>query len=282
MKHDHTHAPKDAIGLAAVLNLCFAVSEFIAGFLFRSTALLSDAVHDTGDVLALVLSAIMNRLSRKNPTQAYSYGFGRLSLLTAVLNSAVLLLGAGFVVKEAWIKLIQPEPVNSLGMFLMSILGIIANFYAVTGFKGNKNILSRSVMLHLIEDLLGWLAVFVCSIIIYFTGWYILDPVLSLGIALFITVNAVRNLKQSCQMVMMRTSDLGELAELSGAITELAGVTKIFDVHYWSLDGEHQILTAKVELEAGSNQLMIREQITKLSAPYAVVCSTIEFIKEED
>lgn len=282
MSHHHAHHHQSGIGRAAVLNLVFAICEWTAGFLFNSTALLSDAVHDTGDVLALLISAWVEKVSKKQPTIAYSYGFGRLNLLAAIVNSVLLLVGTVLIVSEAIPRLLEPEPVNSLGMFVMSILGIGVNLWAVIGLKNSKNILNRSVMLHLAEDLLGWIAVFVTSIVIYFTGWYILDPLASIGIACFIIYNACRNLFQSYQLVMMKTSNLEERSHLAEAIEQLPEVIGLYDLHYWSLDGEHQILTAKVLVTEKADRIQLRQTIHQLCQPLHIACSTIEFVINND
>lgn len=281
MTHHHSHHARISIRFVALLNLLFAVIEFVAGWLFHSTALLSDAVHDTGDAFTLLFSALVEKLSKKKATDSYSYGFRRLNLITAIFNSMLLLLGTVLIAREAIFRLLNPEPVNSAGMFIMSLLGITVNLYAVLGLKGSKNILNRSVILHLAEDLLGWVAVFITSIIIYLTGWYILDPIASLGIACFILISAGRNLYQSYGMIMMMTSDLGERSGLVQAISQLAGVITVYDVHYWTLDGEAQIFTAKVLVAKGENPQLLRQAINQELSPYHITCSTIEFIWEE-
>ena len=280
MAHHHQHKTSP-VGLAALLNLVFAVSEFIAGLAFNSTALLSDAVHDLGDVLVLFLSALIEKLSHKKPTQIYTYGFGRLSLMAAVFNSVILLTGLIFVIGQAVSRLFNPEPVSSLGMFIMSILGIGVNLWAVLKMKGQKTILERSVLLHLAEDLLGWVAVFLTSIVIYLTGWYILDPIISLGIAAFIAVNVIRNLSQSYRMVMMGTSNPEDFEKISQEILGLDGVLGLTDSHYWSIDGEKQIFTAKVRVATTTDTDRLRQRIDKVLEPYTIACSTIEFISHQ-
>ncbi len=277
----HHHTTKSSIGFVALLNLIFAISEFLAGFAFNSTALLSDAVHDLGDAFVLILSAVMKKVSQKKPTVNYSYGFGRLNLLTALLNSLILLLGTLFVVREAISKIQAPEPVNSSGMFLMAILGVAINLWAVLRMKGSKNILDRSVMLHLAEDLLGWLAVLVTSIIIHVTNWYILDPLVSLVIALFIFSRVLKNLYQVYQIMMIRTSSSEEMSKLSQAITGLDGVLEMSDSHYWSLDGQTQIFTAKLVIKSDTDTIALRQAIDDLLAPYQIACSTIEFLTSQ-
>ncbi|MBS4750011.1 cation transporter [Carnobacteriaceae bacterium zg-ZUI78] len=274
--HDYSHVSASNLRVATLLNLVFSILEFIGGALFNSTAILSDAVHDLGDALILVFSLILEKTSKRPANQKYSYGYKRLSLVGAIINSVVLLSGTIFIFTEAFQKLFKPEFVNSGGIFLMSIFGIAANFIAAMKLNGAKNILDRSVFAHLLEDLLGWVAVFITSIVIFFTNWYILDSILSIVIGLIVLRNVISNIITSYRIIMHRTPSLSVLKKIKSDILALHGIESIHDVHFWTLDNEHHVFTAKIHTHQPSEAL--RHDISHILEHYHVIDSTIEWI----
>ena len=194
--HSHGHDSQKNIGIAFVLNAVFVIIEIVGGLFTNSIAILSDAVHDLGDSLTLGLSWILEKRSQKAGNSRYTYGYKRLSLMGALMNAIVLLVGSGFIIANAIPRLFSPEPINAKGMVILAIIGIIINGAAVIRLKKGTKISERVVSLHLLEDVLGWAAVLVVSIILLFADIPVLDPILSLLITAFVLKNVVQNFGQ--------------------------------------------------------------------------------------
>ena len=200
MAHHHNHGHHHATGnikVAFFLNLSFTIIELIGGFYTNSLAIMSDAVHDLGDSLSLGLSWYFQKVSNKKATTNFSYGFARFSLLGAIINSVVLTVGSIFIISEAIPRIISPEVSDAVGMMWFAILGIIVNGVAVLRLKRGTSINERVVALHLLEDVLGWVAVLIASIVMQFWDLPILDPILSLLIAAYVLFNVFKNIKES-------------------------------------------------------------------------------------
>lgn len=240
--HGHHHAG-NSIRLAFFLNLGFTVVEVFGGLWINSMAILSDALHDFGDSLSLGLAWYFNRLSYKGSDQYYSYGYKRFSLLGAVINSMVLLLGAGIVLWVAVPRLLNPEPVHAPGMIGFAVLGVLVNGYAALRLNKGESLNERVAMLHLLEDVLGWAAVLAGGILLYFFDWPIIDPLLSLLITGFILYNVVRNLRQGVQILLQGTPANISLREVQQRLEQVPGIQSVHDLHLWTLDGISHVLT---------------------------------------
>ena len=242
--HHHHHGGSKNIKVALLLNLSFTVIEIIGGILSNSLAVLSDAVHDLGDSLALGMSYYAEKKSgQQMNNQNYTFGLRRLPLITAALNAFILLGGSIWVVLNAARRLQEPEPVEASWMIGLAVLGVAVNGMAVLRLKGNKGVNSRVVALHLMEDALGWVAVLIGAIVIYFTGYYIIDPILSLLIAAYIFVGAFRNLREVYYLMVQRSPSEVEVPQIRQELETLEGVRQITDLHIWSLEGTHHILS---------------------------------------
>lgn len=276
--HSHHHAShnKNGILMAFLLNFGFAIIEFVGGILFNSTAILSDALHDMGDALVLLLSLILDKQSRKPANSKYSYGYKRLAVIGAIFNSLLLLSGTIWMIKEELQSVMHPEPVHATGMFGMAIFGILVNGRSLFALKGSQNILERSVFVHLLEDVLGWVAVLVASIIIYFTQWYFIDGVLAFTISGIILWNVWRNLR-TIYNIIMHVTPLDTLSSFEKNILQLDGVKHIEQSHLWSLDGHSHVYTARLHV-IPSHALTIRKHIEQIAHDYHIEDITIEFV----
>ena len=208
MAHQHNHGhhhSSENIKTAFFLNLFFTIIEFIGGIYTNSLAITSDAIHDLGDSISLGMAWYFQNLSNKKPTKTYSYGFKRFSLLGAIINSVILLVGSIFIILEAIPRILSPEHSDAKGMMWFAVLGIIVNGAAVLKLRKGTSINERVVSLHMIEDVLGWVAVLIASIIMQFWDIPILDPILSLLIALFILYNVFKNGRESVRIILQGT-----------------------------------------------------------------------------
>ena len=235
--------------IAFLLNFSFAIIEFIFGLLFHSSAVLADAIHDTGDALAIGLSTLFEKISTKKEDRNYTLGYKRYSLLGALLTSVILLIGSTLVIVENIPKLFAPERVNYDGMLVLGIVAIVVNTAASRvvshGHSHNESILS----LHFLEDILGWVAVVVVSLILRFTDWYFLDPLLSLVIAGFILSKALPKFWENIQIFLDHVPSDVDLSQLYQEIAALENVRAITQLNVWTTDGLEKFAMLHICLE---------------------------------
>ena len=278
--HNHSHGEKSNISLAFFLNLSFTVIELAGGFLTNSIAIISDAVHDFGDSLSLGLAWYFQKLSKKGSTKQYSYGYKRFSLLGAIINCIVLVVGSVYILSEAIPRLFSPQETSAKGMFLLAIFGIVVNGFAVLRTRKGKSINERVVSLHLLEDVLGWAAVLVGSTVMYFTGWTIIDPILSLGIACFVMFNVFKNIRLVLPILLQGTPTEIEQEHIIEKLKEIKNIANIHDLHIWSLDEEYNVLTVHIilnEVLPTEKLVALKKQIRSILKAENIQHATIEF-----
>lgn len=278
--HTHSHAATGNIALAFFLNFGFAVIELVGGLWTNSIAILSDAFHDFGDSLSLAVAWRLQKVSERKADQKYSYGYKRFSLLGALFISTVLLVGSIFIIRECVLRIMDPQEPNAQGMLWLAIFGVIVNGVAVLRLKKGSSLSERAVMLHMMEDVLGWIAVLVVSIVMLFVHIPILDPILSIGIACWVLFNVFRNLKATFKILLQHTPADIDTTKLEAEIEALPEVVSIHDLHVWSLDGEHNVCTLHVVTEEGLSD----EKRMELKLAIRIICkengiehATVEF-----
>jgi len=278
--HHHIDSSSGRISVAFFLNFFFTIIEFIGGYLTNSTAIMADAVHDLGDTLSIGLAWLLSKVSSKHPDDAFTYGYHRFSLLGALINGGVLIAGSIWVLSEAIPRLTDPEMPHVQGMLLLAILGICVNGYAAWKVSKGGTLNERILNWHLLEDVLGWVAVFIVSVILFYYEWPILDPVLSIAFTLFILVNVLKNTYQTIKLFLQSVPDNEMLDKIRNRLNSLDHVRAIHHLHLWSLDGEHNVLTAHLELEnmvSADEQIKIKQEISKYLNDFPLEHSTIEF-----
>ena len=251
--------------IAFLLNFSFAIIEFIFGLLFHSSAILADAVHDSGDAMAIGLSTLFEKISTKKEDREYTLGYKRYSLLGALLTSVILLVGSILVIVENVPKLFAPEKVNYDGMLILGIVAIVVNTAASRvvshGHSHNESILS----LHFLEDILGWVAVIVVSLILRFTDWYFLDPLLSLVIAGFILSKALPKFWENIQIFLDHVPSDVDLSQLYQEIAALENVRAITQLNVWTTDGLEKFAMLHICLEnpnlLAETQVVLRQKL---------------------
>lgn len=255
MGHDHSHhhhhhiagdeSPRNIV-VAFWLNTFFAVLEIAGGLYTNSMAILSDAVHDFGDSLSLGLAYYFQKKSRQGRDAFYTYGYRRFSLLGAFINSVILVVSSVFIIRESVERLFYPEQPDAGGMLVLAIVGIAVNGYAVLRLNKGGSINERVVALHLIEDVLGWAAVLVGSVVMLFADVPVLDPILSLAIAVYILYNVFRNLRSTFRILLQRRPEGVDEDSIRKKILSLPGVKDLHDLHFWTMDGRYNIMTLHV------------------------------------
>lgn len=280
--HNHTHHNEDVknIQVAFFLNLLFTVIEFVGGFLTNSMAILSDAVHDLGDSFSLGLSWYFQKVAKKPRTNNYTYGFKRFSLLGAIINSLILVVGSVLILSKAIPRLFAPEQPDAQGMIWLAVLGVVVNGAAVLRLRRGSSINERVVSLHLLEDVLGWIAVLIGAVVMLFADVPVLDPILSIVITLYVLFNVYGNIKESFRIILQGSPESVDLDELKKTILAVNSVQGIHDIHVWSVDGEYNVLTVHVVLSSPLQmddlyglKTEIREKLLALGVQH----STIEF-----
>lgn len=278
--HKHHHGNNDRIGWAFFLNVTFTIIEFIGGWLTNSTAIMADAVHDLGDSLSIGLAWLLSRLSDKEPSLTYSYGYKRLSLLGALFNSIILVVGSIWILFEAIPRLSNPEMPMAEGMLGLALLGVAVNCYAVFKLKAGETMNEKVLTWHLLEDALGWVAVLIVSIVLLFVDLPILDPLLSIGFTLFILFNVVKNLKATLVLFLQGTPEEATQLKIKEKLSDIPEVNNIHHMHFWSLDGESHVLTAHLTLDQAYdvNQLIqLKERVAQSILEFNLSHTTIEF-----
>ena len=259
----HHHGHHGAIGnlkVAFFLNLGFAVLEIFGGIFTNSMAILSDALHDLGDTVALGMAWYLERVAAKESDRSYSYGYARFSVLGAFINSVVLIVGAVFILQKTIPRLLHPEASDAKGMIVFAVIGIAVNGVAALRLARGSTLNERVVALHLLEDVMGWVAILVGSIVMLFADVPILDPILSVGIMTYVLINVFRNLGKSFRIFLQGTPAQLAPAEIERKIRALEGVVDVHDLHLWTLDGQYNVATLHVVV-AGATDLSAAETI---------------------
>lgn len=264
--HHHHHVDSDGktgnIVIAFWLNTFFALFEIAGGFYTNSVAILSDAVHDLGDSLSLGFAYYFQKKSQQKGDAVYTYGYRRFSLLGAFINSLILIISSVFIIRESIGRIFQPEPPDAAGMVVLAIIGVAVNGYALLRLRRGNSINERVVALHFVEDVLGWLAVLIGSIVMLFADVPVLDPILSLLIAGYILFNVFRNLRATFVILLQRRPDNVSEINIRKKILSIPGVKDLHDLHFWTMDGVYNVMTLHVVVD-GNQTVDQREQIKR-------------------
>lgn len=249
--------------IAFVLNLAFSVFEFVGGMLTGSVAIVSDAVHDLGDAASIGLSFFMEKKSKKQPDETYTYGYARYSVIGSVITTLILLLGSVMVIVNAVERLFHPAPIHYNGMIVFALVGVCVNLGAAMVTREGGSLNQKAVNLHMLEDVLGWVVVLVGAVVMRFTDLVCIDPIMSMGVAVFILVNAVRNLKEGLDTFLEKIPHGIEVGEIKEHISAIEGVLDVHHIHVWSMDGQNHYATMHVVTAADPHQMKaaIREEL---------------------
>lgn len=276
--HPHQHSNKN-LKTAFFLNLGFTVFELIGGYYVNSVAIISDAIHDLGDSLSLGTSWYLDVKSKQSPTEVFSFGYRRFSLLGALINSLILIVGSVFVIKEAIGRILNPESANATGMLIFAIIGVAVNGYAAWKLSKGKTLNERVISWHLLEDVLGWAAILIVSIVLQFKDVPYLDPALSLLITVYILWNVVKRLKETLVIFLQGEPRDVDRKAIEQEILKIRHVESLHHTHIWSLDGEHHVFTTHLKLKPISGlkeMLEVKNQVKEIMKKYPFEHYTIE------
>lgn len=276
--HNHNHSNKN-LKVAFFLNIAFTILEVFAGFYTNSMAILADAIHDLGDSLSLGTAWFLQVKSEKEANQKYSYGYRRFSLFGALINCVVLIGGGIYAIYETIGRFLNPEIPDAQGMMWFAFLGVAVNGYAAWKLSTGKSMNEKVVSWHLIEDVLGWIAILIIAIVLQFKEIAYLDPALSVLITLYILWNSIKKLKETLFIFLQGKPKEINKEKIIAEIMDVKGVISAHDTHIWSLDGEHHVFTTHIKINNinSFNELVeIKSKIKKIVAQHHFEHYTIE------
>ncbi len=262
------------IFIAFILNLAFSVFELIGGAITGSVAIISDVVHDMGDAVSIGISYFLERKSKKQPDNIYTYGYIRFSVMGGLITTLVLLFGSAVVIYNAIIRIINPTEINIGGMIIFAIIGALVNLIAAFVTKEGDSINQKAVNLHMLEDVLGWLVVLVGAIVMKFTSITLLDPLMSIGVAMFIIVNALKNLKTILDLFLEKIPQGIDMDEIKGHLLEIDGIVDVHHIHIRSIDGSNSYATMHIVTDADGHH--IKDAVRKELKEHNIIHTTLE------
>ncbi|MBR3162772.1 MAG: cation transporter [Clostridia bacterium] len=271
--------------VAFILNLGFSIFEFFGGLFTNSVAILSDSIHDMGDALSIGISFFLEKKSKKKPDNRYTYGYTRYSVLGGLITTVILMVGSILVIYNAIGRIINPVAVDYQGMMLFAIIGIITNFVAAYLTKEGDSINQKSVNLHMLEDVLGWVVVLVGAIIMNYTDISIIDPIMSIGVATFILINTFKNLKEILDLFLEKTPHDINIDDIKNHLLEIDEVEDIHHIHVWSIDGYNNYATMHIVSKSNDIKKVkndIREELKEHGICHAILETEDEACSETE
>ena len=260
--------------VAFILNISFSIFELIGGIFTNSISIMSDAVHDFGDALSIGISLVLEKISKKKPDEKYTYGYARYSVLGALITTIVLTVGSIFVILGGINRILNPVTINYNGMIIFAIFGVVINFFAAYFTRDGDSINQKAVNLHMLEDVLGWVVVLIGSILMKFTNIALLDSIMSIGIAIFILINAFKNLKDILDLFLEKTPKDISVEEIKKHLLEIKEIVDVHHIHIWSMDGINNYSTMHIVTESKNTKELknkIREEMNELGISHTTI-----------
>lgn len=283
--HHNEEKSTSNIRIAFFLNLGFTIVEIIGGLWTNSLAIISDALHDLGDSFSLGLSWVLEKYSKKKKDEKYSYGYRRYSLLAALINGLILVLGSIYVLSQAILRILNPEQPNAKGMLFFAIGGVVINGIAALRIRRGKSLNERIIALHLLDDILGWAAILIVSIIMVFKNIPVLDPILSVLITLYILYNVAVNLKKTFSIFLQAVPEGISIKEIEDRIREIGKVANTHHTHIWSIDSLNNVLTTHIVVKDNTTTdevTNIKRKVKEIIGSLNLQHSTIEVEYESE
>ena len=255
----------------------------MGGALTNSLAILADALHDLGDSMILLSSWKIESIAHRKPDWRRTFGYRRLSLLAAFLNAVILFGGSLTILFQVVGRLINPQPVNANGMIVIAIVGVIANAAGSLRLKKGETLNEKMLSWHLLEDVLSWLGILIAATIIRFTGWHILDPIITIGFTAFVLWGVWRNSREMFNVFLEGAPSQKSLPAIVEEIEKVDGIKRVYDIHLWSLDGKHHLATVKilVDRDAFKAYNSTERAIKEIFERHQITHSTVELEEEK-
>ncbi len=266
--------------IAFVLNLAFSIFEFFGGVFTGSIAIISDAVHDIGDAASIGISYFLEKKSKKQPDETYTYGYTRYSVVGSVVTTIILMIGSVTVIYNAIGRIISPTSINYTGMILFAIIGVFVNLAAAIVTSEGNSLNQKAVNLHMLEDVLGWIVVLIGAVVMRFTDFTLIDPIMSIAVAIFIFWNAFHNLKVVLDLFLGKTPQGIHIEDIRRHIMEIDDVIDAHHIHIWSLDGT--INCATMHIVTNANPHKVKQAIRAELSEHNIMHSTLELEAENE
>ena len=267
--------------IAFLLNIIFSIFELLGGIFTGSISILSDSLHDIGDALSIGISYFLEKKSKRKPDYKYTYGYIRYSVMGSIITTMILFIGSIFVIYESVCRFINPVKINYNGMIIFAIVGVVVNTLAAIYTKEGDSLNQKSVNLHMLEDVLGWIVVLIGSILMKFTDISYIDSILSIIVALFIFINAFKNLKRIVDLFLEKTPNGINIEEIESHLLHIDGVLGVHHIHVRSLDGYNNYATMHIIVNEYSHD--IKDHVKEELKEHGIGHSTIELeLKDEE
>ncbi|MBQ1212098.1 MAG: cation transporter [Clostridia bacterium] len=259
--------------IAFVLNFFFSIFELFGGIITGSVAIISDAFHDLGDAVGIAVSYLMERKSKKTTDDVYTYGYARYSVFGSLVTTFILIAGSLVMIYNAAVRLLNPVEINYDRMLIFAVVGVVVNFGAAFFTRDGHSLNEKAVNLHMLEDVLGWTVVLIGAVVMRFTDFWIIDPVMSIAVSLFILVHSIKNLKAGFDVLLEKTPNNVSVSELCEHIKEIGGVIDVHHVHVWTIDGMNSYATLHVVTDADSSAVKsaVKEELREHGICHATV-----------
>lgn len=283
--HHHSHVVTDSSRLTKAflwgigLNVAYVVAEAVFGFLYNSMGLLSDAGHNLSDVAALALSLVAIRLAMKKSDSHFTYGYKKSTILISLLNAVILFVAVGFIIFESIEKIITPQAVDGLGVAWIAGIGVIVNGATMLFFRKDQedDLNVKGAYLHMLADALVSVGVVVSGIVIHFTDWYIIDPIVGLIVAVVIIISAWELLRESLRLAVDAVPAGISVDEIRDALMENPDVTDVHHIHIWAISTTENALTAHIKVKDILKEEDTKIKLKALLTERGISHSTLEF-----
>lgn len=268
------------IFIAFILNLAFSLFEFWGGIFTGSVAIISDAIHDMGDAASIGLSYFLEKKSKRKPDSKYTYGYSRYSVLGGLITTVVLFVSSIIMIANAINRIITPTQIHYNGMILFAIVGVCVNFFAAIFTREGCSINQKAVNLHMLEDVMGWLVVLIGAVVMRFTDFALIDPIMSIGVSVFILVHAAKTLKVIMDLFLEKIPHNIEIDDMKAHLEKIDGVLDVHHIHIRSIDGQSNLATMHVVTDYNPSQIKkaVREELLE----HGIMHATIEIENSQD
>jgi cobalt-zinc-cadmium efflux system protein len=283
--HHHGHSSIENIRFAFFLNFTFSIIELVGGFYVGSMAIVADAIHDFGDSISLGAAWFLERYSTRARDSRFNFGYRRFSLLAALISGLVITAGAAVIVFESVRRLGEPVTPATGPMIALAVVGFVVNGIAALRLSRGESQNEKVLTWHLIEDVMGWATILVGALVIRWTGAAWIDPLMAIGVSVFVSFNVFRYLKNTLYLFLQGRPDSFLEEEFTSEVLEILGVERVDHLAVWSLDGERSILSARIHLHSVREPIEIeniKSQVRVIAARHGVVQATLETCLSND
>ena len=266
--------------IAFLLNLAFSVFELFGGVFTNSVAIISDSIHDIGDAVSIGISYFLEKKSKRQPDQTYTYGYLRYSVLGSVITTCILLVGSVLVVINAANRILHPQQIHYNGMIVFAAIGVVINFLAAFFTRHGESLNQKAVNLHMLEDVLGWAVVLIGAIVMRFTDFKQIDPILSICVSVYIFIHAFSHLKEALDLFLVKIPESMNVDEIKHHLTEIDSVLDVHHIHIWSMDGSQNYAT--MHIVTNGDPLTVKKAVKEELHEHGIVHATLELENENE